>query len=214
MDYKNLLNPSSTTVIVIDKQAGYFDPVLVAKRNKNLPNDSAQVLKLIDDFIEQSRQFGVEVIWTQMVENADFSPKVISQLIKSKPDGVTTMTRMGDPSFDFYGKTKPVDNEKVFTKYRHNAFAKTQLASYLQSKNISTVILVGGYATRCVLSSVVGAGSEDLLCVIPKGLVINQSNFVDETNLLYDIVDAIFGVTMEVNEIVSTWEQISQTVKS
>jgi len=207
MDIKQLLDPSSTVLLVIDKQAGYFDRTFVEKRRQDLPVNSAETLKLIDSFIEKARSADVEVVWTKMVEDISLSPPAISEKMKADPGGVTTITKPGDRSFEIYGRVKPESSEKIITKYRYNAFSRTKLADYLKTKNIKTVIFVGGYASRCVLSSVVGANGEDLFCVIPKDLVLNQADAAHEVKTLYDIVNAIFGIVLETNKIFLAWEK-------
>jgi nicotinamidase-related amidase len=206
MELKKLLNPATTVLIVVDKQAGYFDPELVKKRFKELPPDATDVLEGIDSFIEQARRAGLSIVWTQMVEDATMSPKPIAEIMNNDPEQVTTITKPGDPSFEIYGRVKPDPSEKVITKYRYDAFSQTELAAYLKNLGIETCILVGGYASRCVLSTVVGANGEDFLCIVPKGLVINQSIASHEVNFLYDIVNAIFGCALDVNVITDNWK--------
>lgn len=206
MNIKKLLDPTTTVVLVVDKQAGYFDPSFVKKRHRDLPTNSTKVLDLIDSFIVQSRSAGVEVVWTQMIEDIDMSPSPIAAIMGNDPDGIVSITKPGNPSFEIYGKVKPEYTEKIFIKYRYNAFSHTELAEYLKSRGIKTVIFVGGYASRCVLSTVVGANGEDLFCVVPKNLVLNQANASSEVEVLYNIVDAIFGTTLRMDEILSAWE--------
>ncbi len=204
-----LLDPASTIVLVIDKQAGYFDPAFVEKRGQELPENHDEVLESIDKFIEQARSAGVEVAWTKMVEDVDLSPPPISEKMKNDVDGIVSITKPGDPSFEIFGRIKPDGSEKVITKYRYSAFSQTELAEYLKNKGITTVVFCGGYASRCVLSSVAEANGEDLFCVVARDLVINQSSASSEVKTLYDIVNAIFGATMTVDEITSAWNKTS-----
>jgi len=207
MDLTNLLNPLTTALLVIYKQAGYFDPALVMERYRNLPINSANILDSIDDFIDNARRAPVEVVWTQMVEDIDLSPLPISEIMRVDPDKITTITKPGSQSFEIFRRVKPSSSEKIITKYRYDAFAKTELSAYLNGKGIKSVVLIGGYASRCVLASVVGANGQDLFCVVPRGLVVNQETSANEVETLYDIVNAIFGITPKVEEILAIWHQ-------
>jgi len=207
MDLTNLLNPLTTALLVIDKQAGYFDPALVMERYRNLPINAANILDSIDDFIDNARRAPVEVVWTQMVEDIDLSPLPISEIMRVDPDKITTITKPGSQSFEIFRRVKPSSSEKIITKYRYDAFAKTELSAYLNGKGIKSVVLIGGYASRCVLASVVGANGQDLFCVVPRGLVVNQETSANEVETLYDIVNAIFGITPKVEEILAIWHQ-------
>lgn len=199
----DFFKPASTALLVIDKQVAYFDPEIVKKRNHTLPSSSPSVLESIDKIIELSRKAKIEVVWTQMVEDLGLSPWPISEMIKHDPQSIYTISKPGEYSFEFYGRTKPSTEEKVIKKFRYNAFAQTELGSYLEQKGVKTVILVGGYATRCVLSTAVGANDHDLFVIIPRGLEINQSKHVGEVETLYSTVDTIFGRTINEDEIVN-----------
>lgn len=199
------MDASKCAVIVIDKQNGYFDSVLVRKRHNNLPDDSAEIIAKIDSFVVNVRNAGVEVIWTQMVENTSESPQPIVDVMRHDPYGVTTITKIGEESFSFAGTTIPNRDEKVVVKYRYDAFARTDLAEYLHSKGITTVIFVGGYATRCVLSSVVGANGHDFFCVVVDDLVVNPSSAENEIGTLFAMTNAILGTTMASDEVLSSW---------
>jgi nicotinamidase-related amidase len=205
MDLKKILDPSSTAVIVIDKQGGYFDPAIVQARNQALPDNAAQVLEGIDAFIEHARNAGVEVVWTKMVEDLDLSPPNIAEIIRHDPDGSTTIAKPGTPSFEIYGRVKPDPTEKVITKYRYNAFSQTDLAEYLKGKGITTVVLIGGYTSRCVLATAAGANGEDMLCVVPTDLVIHQMSAASEVEAFGKVINAILGATTSSQEIITTW---------
>jgi nicotinamidase-related amidase len=73
----------------------------------------------------------------------------------------------------------------------------------IKDEAINTVILVGGYASRCVLSTAVGANGNDLFCVVPKELVVNQMSAAHELDAFYDVINAIFGITLSADEIIT-----------
>jgi len=206
MDLTKHINPKNTILLVIDKQAGYFDPVLVGERNMSLPENSVEILENIDRFIEDARKNNVEVVWTQMVEDAEDSPKVTSELMKADPGGIRSISKPGTRSFDIYGRVKPLPREKILTKYYYNAFAKTDLSEHLIARNITTVILVGGYAPRCILSTAVGANSDDLFVVIVNDAVTYQVNTKREIPGLFFFVDSLLGSAPSSREITETWK--------
>ena len=135
-----------------------------------------------------------------MIEDKDLSPPVISALMDPASPSITIP---GHESFEIFGRTKPLKNEKIITKKYYNAFAQTELSEVLKAKGIKTLVFVGGYATRCILSSIVGANGEDFLVVLPRGLVINQESASNEIPTLYAAVAAIFGLVEEPAKILS-----------
>lgn len=203
MDLETLLSPDETVVIVIDKQNAYLNSDFVGLRRFDLSENSEEILGAIDTFIDQARQKNVEVIWTQMIEDIELSPANIA--LKMASDNCKTISNPSNDSFKFYGRTAPADAEKVFTKYFYNAFADGSLADYLEKSGKKTVVLIGGYASRCVLATAFGANSCGLHVVIPKGLIVNQKHAENEVAVVYDICDAILGYTASPDQILNYW---------
>ena len=147
----SILLPENTIVIVIDKQNAYLNKDFVGLRRFDLSDNSEDILDAIDSFIEQTRQKKVEIIWTQMIEDTQLSPDNIARKMKS--DNCQTISNPANNSFNFYGRTTPRSDEKVFTKYYYNSFADGSIEEYLKSSDKKTVVLIGGYASRCVLAT-------------------------------------------------------------
>jgi nicotinamidase-related amidase len=203
MNLASILVPEDTVVIVIDKQNAYLNNDFVGLRRFELSDNSEEILGAVDGFIEQTRQKNVEVIWTQMVEDTELSPANIA--LKMTSDNCKTISNPDNESYNFYGRTAPADAEKVFTKYFYNAFADGSLADYLEKSDKKTVVLIGGYASRCVLATAFGANSCNLQVVIPKGLIVNQKHAENEVPVVYDICDAILGYTANPEQILNYW---------
>ena len=203
MNLASILSPEDTVVIVIDKQNAYLNSDFVGLRRFELSDNSEEILDAIDTFIEQSRQKNVEVIWTQMVEDTELSPANIA--LKMTSDNCKTISNPANDSFKFYGRTAPKENEKIFKKYYYNAFADGSLEEFLIKSGKKTVVLIGGYASRCVLATAFGANSCGLQVVIPKGLIVNQKHAENEVPVVYDVCDAILGYSTNPDEILNYW---------
>lgn len=68
-----------------------------------------------------------------------------------KNDGLVVHVRHNfQPGGDIHKLVKPIDGEKVISKDEVNAFLNTDLDSYLKSKNIKHVILVGMQTQMCL----------------------------------------------------------------
>ncbi len=192
-------------MIVVDKQYGYFSHAY-ATGVRAIPKNSEEIVSSIDSLVELARERGVEVIWTQMVETEKLSPPPIAEMLKNGSNGVNSITEPGHESYEIYGRIKPENDEKIIEKYRYDAFAQTDLANYLKDRGIKSVVLVGGYATRCVLSTAVGANGNDLKCLVVKDLVTNQATAENEIPLLFNVVDAILGESISCPKLVEALE--------
>jgi nicotinamidase-related amidase len=197
IDFRKLVTPNSTALIVIDKQYGYFErDGTNVKRVRN-------ALPLIDDFIQQSRNAGVAVYWTKMLENIDDSPPTI-QYVMNHDNGYVDLTRKNNKSYEIIG-LQPREGESIIEKRYYNAFNKTNLESSLRENGIDTVILVGGYASRCILATAASALDRDFKIVIPEELVANSDNYWHEVPATFSIVNAIYGHVVPVSRFKDAW---------
>ncbi len=181
------INSENTAVIVIDKQYGY----LQRQENDGGVVQLENVLPKIDDFIKKMRQLGVSIIWTKMVENKKESPKNIHNKLTLDPlakDRIHTQEK----SFEIIGE-QPLANELIVDKLYYDAFARTDLNDQLTKNNVKTIILVGGYTSRCILGTAYGANGHDYNILVCNDLVANPDNFVDEAKSALRIIDSILG---------------------
>jgi maleamate amidohydrolase len=197
-ELRELVDPAHTALIVIDKQYGYF------QREGVQTTDLLSKVDGIESFILKARSKEVAIYWTQMLENIDDSPSNI-QYVMQHQDGYVELTRQGRQSFEFFGDVTPEANEEVITKKRYNAFAHTKLAKLLKDRGIKTVILVGGYGSRCVLASIVGAVDEGFRVVVPRQLIGNTDVTMDEIPATLSVIKSIYGFVVDTDEIYATW---------
>lgn len=196
-----LLDPTSTMLLVVDKQYGYFERL-------NVPTDGLKSKVVdIDAFIKIAREKKVPVVWTQMVENREESPEHLA-LIMKQDDKYTPLTEKGTRSFEFYGEVIPSSDEVVIEKYYYNAFAHTNLLQVVQQNHVKTIIIVGGYASRCVLATTIGAVDAGLHVVIPPELVGNTDSTENEVPGTFNVIRSIYGFLIPKDQIVAIWNKI------
>ncbi|MDQ5886217.1 MAG: biuret amidohydrolase [Patescibacteria group bacterium] len=192
------LNKKTTAIVVIDKQNAYFSRDAVNRRNRNLPENSDEILHSIDLFIDKCRSMGLKTYWTQMVEDVHESPENIAEIMMLDDEKVESRTDSAD--FLIAGRTKPMPGDLIFTKRYYDAFAQTNLDEQLKNDGIKTIVLVGGYASRCVLGTAYGANGHDYRSVVIRDLVINQISNIDEIPAFYRVIEAILGYTASEDE--------------
>ncbi len=198
-----LLRPNQTAVIVIDKQAGYFDPkdsqsVLFGKTKNLLP-----LVPKIDQFILEARQLHIPIIWTQMIENIEQSRPGLAN--KMKREQTHAIIKQGEPSFEFYGDVTPQPDEKIIIKYYFSAFADTDLAEHLKNLGITTIVLIGGYTSRCVLATAFSANAEDMNVFVTDDLVGVADHFAPEQPIALGIIESILGNVVDSKFILEAW---------
>lgn len=201
---KPLFAKDNTAIIVVDKQGAYFDPKILAKRNKTADHEA---LARIDKFIKHVRDEGVPIIWTQMIEDIDDSPANIKQkmMIDEMLGFEPIRAKVGSEDIDFFG-VEPLPTERIIKKLYYNAFADTGLHEQLKHQGIKSLVLVGGFASRCVLGTTYGANGHGYHVWVPNDLVANPLEFEKELKPALSIIDGILGYTYNSDKILSMWQ--------
>lgn len=198
-DIQKLVEPNHTALVVIDKQYGYFDRQVA-------PTANAQAkVAAMDEFILKARAVHIPVFWTKMIENIDDSPENLRFIMRHDEDYVE-LTREYEQTFDIFGEVTPLPAEPVIVKKRYNAFAETELGELLRAQGIKTVIFIGGYASRCVFASVIGASDNGFYPVVVEELVANPDKYQDEVAVALRIISHIHGTVLAANSVTKSWQ--------
>lgn len=193
------ITAKKTSLLVIDKQKSYLSTSAVYPFSESETEVEAIVAE-IDNFIKWCRSKGIEIVWTKMIESKVQSPRNIAE--KMKNTETKEISVEGSRNFEFIG-IGPEDKEKVIVKKYYDAFAGTGLGSYYKSKGIENVIIVGGYASRCVLASSFGANGRGLNIYITPTLVVNPLHLDREKESMLDIVNIILGYVAPIDVLKS-----------
>lgn len=190
-------------------------PQLVNAGTKKL-DETADRIK---EFLAKSRKFPVATtVFTRMVERSDMMSENYRYKM-AEVDDTPPLVEKDGPGWDYY-KVKPQPGDHEVTKTTYSAFKRTGLKEYLESKGVKTVILVGGYASRCVAATAFEAADEGFHVVIPEDLVANlddpdvkdqESGWVDEKQAFLQANRAILGYSPSSSVILNTWEGSQQS---
>jgi nicotinamidase-related amidase len=108
---------SNTAFVIIDVQKGFDDPVWGQRNNPNAENNLAQLLQ----------------IW-----RATERPVIHIQHLSESPNSPLSPNQ---PGCEFKPEVQPLDNEPIFQKNVNSAFIGTSLESYLNQKQIKTLVV-------------------------------------------------------------------------
>lgn len=203
---KELLEPSQTALLVVDMQNGYVDPN--APLPQLLGSTTERLQKMIDPlnrFITEVRNKGIPVFWTQMEEDpAVMAPNMSKKMIDEETPPITTR---GKETYDFYGLS-PEPGDPIIPKTHYNAFDDTDLDQQLKARGVTTLIVTGAYASRCVATTVVRASdSFGYNVVIPEDLIEGDDTMTKEKEGFLSVVQAILGETTTSQHITEILEQ-------
>lgn len=119
---------SKEALIVIDIQNDYFENG--AWELSGATEASIKAREIIDDF---------------RVNNLP-----IAHIQHLASDGSAPFFRPGTPGAEIHENVLPLEGEKVIQKFYPNSFKETDLLSYLQSQEVTKVVIVGMMTHMCV----------------------------------------------------------------
>jgi nicotinamidase-related amidase len=203
-----LFGTNNTAIIVIDKQTAYANEEELRKRDKSFSPAALESIAALDQFIIDARQFNVPLVWTKMIEDVELSPPNIRtkmQIEKEVYGAIPLKCVPNDPSSELCGQSLPASEDYIITKYYYSAFANTDLHEYLQNLNITSIVIVGGFASRCVLATAFAANSHGYNVLVPKDLVFLPEQFEAELKPTLSIINGILGFTSSSQDLIEYW---------
>jgi nicotinamidase-related amidase len=77
---------------------------------------------------------------------------------------------------------------------------------YLDEHSRNSVIIIGGFASRCVLGTAFGANSHDKHVLVVSDAVVSPAQYADEESTMLDIVEGILGYQTTSEELLANWQ--------
>ncbi len=213
-----MLKVGRVALIVVDAQKAYSDPdeVLAKDIVKSTTTALDEVSRRLPDFIDSARGAGIPVVWTRMTEDPKFMSGNYQR--KMRIEDTPPISTPGTRGFEYIGegldnndprsRIKPEEGEKEITKRTYNAFTDTDLNEYLKAKEITTLVVVGAYTSRCVQSTVTLAADHlgyDVF--IPQDLVGVLDNDEFEQDPALNSMGTILGYVPYSEQITEVWKR-------
>jgi nicotinamidase-related amidase len=150
------VDPSRTALLVMD-----YQPFILG----NYPN-AADLIERTAEAIAQARAGGLKIVYVRVA----FTPQDYAA-IPSRNKGFAAIAKAGvlddgTPEAAIHPDLAPVDGDIVVTKTRRGAFSTTNLANYLHTYGIDSLILAGLSTSGVVLSTVSDASDHDYRILI------------------------------------------------
>lgn len=212
-----IVKPETTAIIVVDVMDAYFDAEAVLPQLFH--TGTAQLVetaKRISSFIDESRKFPTAAtIFVRMIERPDSMTENYRYKMEDV-HGVPPLVEVDGPGWNYY-EIQPQATDHQIVKTHYNAFTGTNLHEYLKAKSVKTLIIIGGYGSRCVASTaIVAADVYGYNVFVPNDLIANLDAAdktyggpkVDEIPGFLQALDAIWGYAPASRSILETWRQL------
>lgn len=192
---RDLINPKSTALIVIDIQNDYCSPTgKVSKRGFAVDHFSKLVDNIIK-FTDKARSIGVPIIFTRMIEDPKYMAKNAKLLIK---DALCSPNTTG---FNYY-KIKPKKGDLQIIKKSFDAFSNPRLEQFLKKKRIKNLILIGVYSAVCVDTTIRSGFTRGYNIIVPRDLISTRRK---EEIAAINVWRENFAHLTNSNEILTIW---------
>jgi ureidoacrylate peracid hydrolase len=148
--------PRRTALLVIDCQVdfGGTDGEM-ARRGTDMTAAQA-ALKNVQVLVESARNAGVAVVFVRLITSPGTESAVIREARARQKDyqgeDGPDLCVEGTQGADFVG-VQPLPGEKIISKNRYSAFARTGLGEQLHAASVDTLVLAGLTTECCVASS-------------------------------------------------------------
>lgn len=158
------------------------------------PYNEQKVIENIKRLISVARENETEVIYVQ------------------HDDGVGSDLEQGTDGWQVFEEIAPNHNEKIFEKHYNSAFLKTDLKAYLDSKQITTIILVGLQTEYCINTTCTSAFEFGFKLIIPEETNTTFDNEYLSGQKLYEyynykIWNKRFATVLSVDEVTELMEK-------
>lgn len=132
------------------------------------PYNKDKVISNIKDLISIARNNKIEVLYIR------------------HDNGKNSNLEQGTDGWQIHDDVKPKINEVIFEKQYNSAFYKTNLNSYLKSKAIETIILVGLQTEYCIDATCKSGFEHGYKIIIPEETNTTFDNEYLSANKLYE----------------------------
>jgi maleamate amidohydrolase len=173
-------------VVVVDFTYGFTDPQYPTAADMSAP--VAATARLLAAFRERE----LPVVFTTIAYDGG---QVASLTWLKKATGMRAL-RLGTRLVDVDGRLAPRPDEHVVVKTGASAFFGTDLAAYLASCRVDTLVVTGATTSGCVRATVVDAVQYGYPTLVPADCVADRAPGPHEANLFDinekygDVVDA------------------------
>lgn len=166
------MEKQKSALLLIDAQVNMFS-------QENAVFESAALLKKLKVILTAARNSKVEVIFIQN-NGSELDPD-----------------QHGTVGWYIHPELAPRSDEKIVQKYELDAFAKSDLLEYLQTKNISKVVIAGLQSEYCIATNCRTAKRLGLEVILVKDAHSTYDSFSEMADDLIDEVNAEMDSAIE-----------------
>lgn len=198
-------------VIVIDAQVYMIGDKCepMSESNKRYPSSCGDIgwnaCKNIRRILEAARNKNIPIFYSQMTMAADGWDAGVYTRKRNLLQSPNWMLE-GTPGWEIAPLLAPQPGDHVFIKKKPSAFFGTPLVSYLNDRNIDTLVITGGSTSNCVRATVFDASSYNYHTIVAEDGVFDRIEISHKVSL-FDM-DRQWADVMPTEEILAKLAQL------
>jgi len=198
-NFKELINPLHSAVLVIDNQNDSCHPDGIYARSGRDISLRQKAAHNTAEFIKEARKYKVPIIFIKVSNNKWTNSPVWMR--QPRIEGAQACQE-GTWGEQFYA-AQPLLGEAIVTKHRYSAFIGTDLDMILRSHRIKTLIATGGGTQACVEATARDGFMLDYNIVVVSDCCGTPS--IEEHELALKRMANLCGVVVESKQLLQAW---------
>lgn len=179
-----LVDPAHAALVVIDVQNDFCHPDGHFARHGRDMTLMGERLPTMVETIRAAQALGVFTVLVRqetLPEGRSDSPAWLR--FKTRDGKTSEYTLPGSWGWDFVEGVAPGPGDAIVTKYRPDAFVRTDLEQLLLDRGVKTAVILGCTTEGCVESTVRGASYRDFYVVVVEDAVATNDRTLHEGSM-------------------------------
>lgn len=200
-ELSTLFDPRQAALVIVDVQNDFCHEDGITQRSGIDRSTARSMVPRLKQFITEAETVDLPIVYIRNL-NDDWS---MSPSWRARNTGyLGTICRRGTWGAEFY-ELSPRPQDAIVEKYRYSAFCDTNLALYLRSRGIETVMVSGVSTNVCVETTARDAFCRDFNVILVEDCCAARTA-ADHESAVHN-VRRFFGMVATSREIAASWAQ-------
>lgn len=217
--YDDRLDPSTTALLVIDMQRGFFASSGYFAAKGYDPQAMHAIIPTVARLAEGMREAGSKIIWTRQGYRADAADASPYDKWRAQRAGISlddpsqTALSRGTPGNEVLDELSVRPGDYIVDKTANGAFYQTDLDMILRSQGITQLIFCGVTSDVCVHTTLREAVDRKFQCLLVEDACASADLYAHEAAIhMVTVEDGIFGVVTTTDAVLDGFARLANLV--
>jgi len=203
IDLKQIIDPQSTVLLVIDMQNDFCHPEGVCALSVSDVTSTVVMLPSLIKLIDNARRANVKIILIRTTYD-EWTVSNTMKLLPRYEEWSNKLCLAGTWGVEFFG-VSPKPEDYVITKHRNSAFIGTSLDLVLRSIGVKTIIVTGVSTHICVECTIRDGFQYGYFPILASDCTETGSSDERVLRSAFERIDGRWGKVVTSEEIAKAW---------